>query len=70
MLYIPFSIGYLLKDWKGTINAIIKKKRKGNLVKDLRMISLIEANFNFNNKVMARLIMNCAEANKLLPDKQ
>ena len=48
---------------------MIKKKGKGNLIRDLRTINLMEANFNFINKVMARLIMNCAEYNKILPAK-
>ena len=48
------------------VNAIIEKKNKDNLIRDLRIINLIEANFHFNNKVMARLTINCAEYNKIL----
>ena len=39
-------------------------------MKDVRMINLIEANFNFNNKVIARLIIKCTEENNLLPAEQ
>ena len=49
---------------------MIAKKRKGNLVQDLCTINLIEANFNFNNKVMARSIMKYAKENNLLPAEQ
>jgi len=30
------------------------------------MMYLIEANFNFNNKVMARLVIACTEKNNLI----
>ena len=69
MAHISFATGYTPQDQKIAVNTMIAKKGKSNLVKDLRTINLMEANFNFNNKVVARLIMNCAEENKLLPDK-
>ena len=69
MAYIPFTIGYVPQDWKIAVNAMIAKKGKDNLVKDLQTINFMEADFNFNNKVMARLIINYAEENKLLLDK-
>ena len=49
---------------------MIEKKGKGNLVKDLRIINLIEADFNFNNKIMARMVMQYIEDNKLIPQEQ
>ena len=70
MSYIPFCTSYSPQDWKISINTIIKKKGKGNLVKDLRTINLIEADFNFNNKVIARIVMECAEENKLISPEQ
>ena len=53
-----------------TVNAIIEKKGKGNLVQNLCTINLMEADFNFNNKVIARSIMKYAEENNLLPAEQ
>ena len=46
---------------------MIEKKGKGNLVKDLKIINLMEADFNFNNKVIARLTMIFTKENGLLP---
>ena len=33
---------------------MIAKKGKGNHIRDLCTINLVEANFNFNNKIMAK----------------
>ena len=46
---------------------MIKKKGKGYKVTDVRTINLIEVNFNFNNKIIARNILNYVEKNHLLP---
>jgi len=46
---------------------MIEKNGKGNHVYDLRIINLIEADFNFNNKTIAKDILLCTERNKLLP---
>lgn len=46
------------------------KKGKGNLVPDLRTINLLEADCNFNNKVMGKDVARCAEENHLLPKEQ
>ena len=35
--HIPFNSSYSPQDWKVAVNVIIKKKGKGNLVKDLRI---------------------------------
>ena len=67
MSHIPFSIGYSLAEWKNSINTMIAKKGKGNIVQDLHTINLIEADFNFNNKVLAKMTIECAERNGLLP---
>ena len=42
---------------------------KGNKVGNLRTINLMEVEFNFNNKVMARDLLYCAEENNVLPDE-
>ena len=46
---------------------MIEKKGKGCKVSDLHTINLIEADFNFNSKVIARDILNYLEVNQLLP---
>jgi len=63
-------MGYLLMEWRRAINIIILKKGKGDQVQDLRTINLIEADFNFNKKLLAKDTMRCAEVNKLLSQEQ
>ena len=46
--------------------AMIGKKVKGNLTKDLRKINLMEDDFNFNDKTLARATLKYAEKNNLL----
>ena len=61
--YIPNTIGYSPNDWKTVVNIMIEKKGKENQVGDLRTINLIEADFNFNNKIIAKEILLCTERN-------
>ena len=70
MSHIPFCTGYALNEQKNTINTIIEKKGKENLVSDLRTINLMEVDFNNNNKIMARMVTKCAKENKLLSKEQ
>ena len=49
---------------------MLQKKEEINSVHTLRTINLFKAGFNFNNKLMGRDVMRCAETNKLLPDEQ
>ena len=49
---------------------MIKKKSKGCIVSDLRTINLIEVDFNFNNKIIARDVLRYADDNELLPKEQ
>ena len=70
ILDIPFITGYSPKEWKKIVNNIIEKKGKENFTKDLRTINLIEANFNFNNSVIARATLECAEQNGLILPEQ
>ena len=63
--YIPFTTGYSPRNWKISINVIIQKKGKGDWVQDLYIINLIKVGFNFNNKVIAKIIMEYAEQKKL-----
>jgi hypothetical protein len=63
---MPYITRYSPQDWRTVINTIIEKKGKGNKVGNLRTINLIEADFNFNNKIIIREILFCIERNKLL----
>ena len=45
---------------------MIKKKGKGNLVEDLKMINPIKVDFNYANKVITKEILRCTEENNLL----
>jgi hypothetical protein len=64
--HIPYSTGYLPKEWKKSINTIIEKKGKGCIVSDLCTINLMEVDFNFNNKIIAWDILQCTKINELL----
>ena len=68
--HIPYSTGYSLLDWQTVVNTMIQKKRKGNKVTELRILNLMEVEFNFNNKVIARDLLFCAESNDLIPNEQ
>ena len=62
---IPFSTGIMPARWcKGT--EVMIEKKKGNFrVDKLRTILLFEADFNMNNKIMARRTMAHAEKHDL-----
>ena len=49
---------------------MIEKKGKGNRFRDLRVLNLLEADFNSNNKVMAKTTLECAERNGILLPEQ
>ena len=67
--HISFRTRYSPKDWKVAINTMIEKKEKGNLVKDLYTINLMEVDFNFNNKILAHLVMKFVEETHLIPEE-
>lgn len=69
LAHIPYSTGYSPQGWKQSVNVMLEKG-KGVLTKNLRTICLLEADFNFNNKVLAKQIMHCAERNHNLPQEQ
>jgi hypothetical protein len=49
---------------------MIEKKGKGNRVGNLRTINLMEADFNYNNKKVARDVLWCCQNNNFLPQEQ
>ena len=67
---IPCTIGCLPEDWQVPINTMIEKKGTGDNVADSQIISLAEGDFNYNNKTLARELLQCAEENNVLPVEQ
>ena len=49
---------------------MIHKKAGVNLVTKLRTIALLEADFNFNNKILGRTTLKHAEDNELIAKEQ
>ena len=67
---IPFSTGYSPPEWRTGVSVMIHKKANLDLVTKLRTITLLEADFNFNNKVLGKMTMDHAEKNNLLAKEQ
>ena len=68
--HILYSTSYSPEDWKIVINMMIEKKGKSNKVGDIRTINLIEADFNYNNKKMAKDLLWYCEKNNFLSKEQ
>ena len=58
---IPLKSGYAYKRWKTGIDVEIPKKANSFRTDKLRTIVLLEADFNFGNKVISRRIAQTAE---------
>jgi hypothetical protein len=70
LLHIPYYTGYSLTDWTVGVNVMIQKKERVNLVSKLRTITLTEADFNFNNKVLGRDTLSHAEEQQFIAKEQ
>lgn len=70
MSHIPYTTGYSPHQWRQSTSVMLLKKGKGDFVDDLRTIQLMECDFNGNNKKLGKEVMQCAEANNLLPKEQ
>ena len=68
--HILYSIEYSLKEWQYSIKTIIEKKEKGCRIHNLHTINLMEADSNFNNKIIAKNLLRYAKENNLLPIEQ
>jgi hypothetical protein len=68
--HIPYNTGYAPLAWSYGIDVMIQKKERLNLVSKLRTITLTEADFNFNNKVLGKETLRHAEANNLIAKEQ
>ena len=67
---IPYTTGYTPKPWKTGVSVMIHKKSHEYLVTKLRTITLLEADFNFNNKVLGKETIAHAEVNNLIAKEQ
>ena len=70
MARIPFVTSYSPTRWQEGLNVMIEKKAGNYRVDKLRTILLYEADFNQNNKLMAKTMMRQAETHQLLAPEQ
>ena len=67
---IPYTSGYAPLRWRVGTNSIIPKELGNYNIKRLRTILLYEADFNFNNKILAKRMMHIAEDENILAPEQ
>lgn len=67
---VSYATGYVPVRWKKGVSVMIQKKALVDLITKLRTITLLEADFNFNNKVLGRTTLQHAERNNLFPNEQ
>ena len=70
MSNIPFMSGYSPERWRTGTNSIIPKETGNYNIKRLRTILLYEADFNFNNKTLAKRMMASAEKAGVIAPEQ
>jgi hypothetical protein len=68
--HIPYNTGYSPTGWLKGVDVMIQKKEKVNLVTKLCTITLTEADFNFNNKILGKETPKHAEMNNLIAKEQ
>jgi hypothetical protein len=67
---VSLQTGYSLKRWKTGIDVMIPKKSDSLRVDKLRMIVLMEPDFNFMNKIIGKRVMHQAErAGSIAPEQ-
>jgi hypothetical protein len=70
LLHIILILGHSLLRWQHAIDVMIPKKANSKQVDKLRVICLMEADFNYMNKWMGRITMKHAEnANSIAPEQ-
>ena len=67
---IPYSTGYSPKSWQESIIVMIKKRSQSHKIEDQRSIVLMEADFNYNNKLLGKRTMLQAELQNSIAKEQ
>jgi hypothetical protein len=67
---IPLLVGYSPKTWQRGIDSMIPKKVADLRPAKLRLILLLDARFNHNNKLIGKKMMEYGEKRKMLAPEQ
>jgi Reverse transcriptase (RNA-dependent DNA polymerase). len=67
---IPLLVGYSPKTWRNGIDSMIPKKVADLRPSKLRLILLLDARFNHNNKLIGKKMMEYGEQNGILAPEQ
>ena len=70
MALLPLRTGYTPDQWRIGINSMIPKKIFDLRPEKLRLILLMDARFNHNNKLVGRMMMEYGESHHLLAKEQ
>ena len=70
LLQMSIMLGYSLVRWRSAVDVMIPKKADSKKAEQLRVICLMEPDFNFMNKWMGKITMANAEAaNSIAPEQ-
>lgn len=67
---LPLQTGYAPRLWRTGIDSMIPKKQSDLRPEKLRLILLMDARFNHNNKLIGKKILEFGERHKKLADEQ
>ena len=67
---VPMETGYSPNAWRVCTNAMLKKKSNDLRPEKLRLVTLMDAQFNHNNKHLGRIMMKNGEKNLHLATEQ
>ena len=67
---VPLITGYSPSLWQESIIVMIKKRIQSTRVEGLHSLVLMEADLNFNNKLLGKITMNHAETRKCIAPEQ
>ena len=70
MANVPYQTGYSPKRWQYGVNVMLEKEEGNAKVDRLRTILLYESDFNFNNKMIGKNMMQEAERSGTLAREQ
>ena len=70
MARIPIRTGYVPRRWTQSVDSMLPKKPNEWRPSKLRLTSLLQADFNHNNKILGRKTMKWAEEKKQLAPEQ